>query len=50
MAIFETMSSFHVKQRNTRKLQFLLFSTFLLVLTNFSKVLSSLATNEVNHI
>ena len=33
--IFETNSSFHVKQRTTGKLQ-LLFSSFLLVLTKFS--------------
>ena len=34
--IFETNSSFHVKQRTTGKVQFLFFSRFLLVLTKFS--------------
>ena len=34
--IFETNSSFHVKQRTTGKVQFLFFSSFLLVLTKFS--------------
>ena len=34
--IFETKSSFHVKQRSTRKVQFLFFSSFLLVLTKYS--------------
>ena len=34
--IFETISSFHVKQHTTGKVQFLLFSSFLLVLTKFS--------------
>ena len=33
--IFETNSSFHVKQRSTGKVQFLFFSSFLLVLTKF---------------
>ena len=34
--IFETNCSFHVKQRTTGKVQFLFFSSFLLVLTEFS--------------
>ena len=34
--IFETNSSFHVKQCTTGKLQFLFFRSFLLVLTKFS--------------
>ena len=34
--IFETNSSFHVKQCTTGKVQFLFFSSFLLVLTKFS--------------
>ena len=34
--IFETISSFYVKQHTTGKVQFLLFSSFLLVLTKFS--------------
>ena len=34
--IFETNSSFHVKQRITGKVQFLFFSSFLLVLTKSS--------------
>ena len=34
--IFETNSSFHVKQRTTGKVQFLFFSSFLLVSTKFS--------------
>ena len=34
--IFETNSSFHVKQCTTGKLQFVFFSSFLLVFTNFS--------------
>ena len=34
--IFETISSFHVKQHTTGKVQFLLFSSFLLVLTKSS--------------
>ena len=34
--IFETISSLHVKQHTTGKVQFLLFSSFLLVLTKFS--------------
>ena len=33
--IFETKSNFHVKQRTTGKVQFLFFSSFLLVLTKF---------------
>ena len=33
--IFETKYSFHVKQRTTGKVQFLFFSSFLLVLTKF---------------
>ena len=33
--IFETNSSFHVKRRTTGKDQFLFFSSFLLVLTQF---------------
>ena len=33
--IFETNSSFHVKQRTTGKVQFVFFSSFLLVLTKF---------------
>ena len=33
--IFETNSSFHIKNRTTGKAQFLFFSSFLLVLTNF---------------
>ena len=33
--IFETKSSFHVKQRTTGKVQFLFFENFLLVLTRF---------------
>ena len=34
--IFETNSGFHVKQRHTGKVQFLFFSSFWLVLKNFS--------------
>ena len=34
--IIETISSFHVKQRTTGKVQFLFFSSFLLVLTKLS--------------
>ena len=34
--IFVTNSSFHVKQRTTGKVQFLFFSSFLLVLTKCS--------------
>ena len=34
--IFQTNSSFDVKQRTTRKVQFLLVSSFLLILTKFS--------------
>ena len=34
--IFETNSSFHVKQRTTGKVQFLFFKSFLLVLTKLS--------------
>ena len=34
--IFETNSRFHVKQRTTGKVQFVFFSSFLLVLTKFS--------------
>ena len=34
--IFETKSSFHVKQRTTGKVQFPFFSSFLLALTNIS--------------
>ena len=34
--IFEINSSFHVKQHTTGKVQFLFFSSFLLVLTKFS--------------
>ena len=34
--IFETNSSFHVKQGTTGKVQFLFFSSSLLVLTKFS--------------
>ena len=34
--IFETNSSFHVKQRTTGKVQSLFLSSFLLVLTKFS--------------
>ena len=33
--IFETNSSFHVKQHTTGKVQFLFFSSILLVLTKF---------------
>ena len=33
--IFETNSSFHVKQRTTGTVQFLFFSSFLLLLTKF---------------
>ena len=33
--IYETNSSFHVKKRSTRKLQFLFFSSFLLVSEKF---------------
>ena len=33
--IFETNSSFHVKQGTTRKIQFLFFKMFLLVATKF---------------
>ena len=33
--IFETNSSFHVKQHNTGKAQFLFFSSFLQLLTKF---------------
>ena len=36
LKIFETNSSFHVKQRTTAKIQFLSFGRFLLVLTKFS--------------
>ena len=35
--IFDTNSSFHVKQHTTRKLKFLIFRRFLLVLKSFSK-------------
>ena len=34
--IFKTNSSFHVKQGTTGKVQFLFFSSFLIVLTKFS--------------
>ena len=34
--LFETNPSFHVKQRTTGKVQFLFFSSFLLMLTKFS--------------
>ena len=34
--IFETRSSFHVKQRTTGKVQFPFFNSFLLVLAKFS--------------
>ena len=34
--IFETNSSFHMKQRTTGKVHFLFLSSFLLVLTKFS--------------
>ena len=33
--IFEANSTFYVKQRTTEKVQFLIFSSFLLVLTKF---------------
>ena len=34
--ILETNSSFYVKQRTTGKVQFLFFSSFMLILTKFS--------------
>ena len=34
--MFETKSSFHVKQYTMGKVEFLIFSSFLLVLTKFS--------------